>query len=59
MSTGYIRRSNEDTEQEIVMRWARMSEGKWPELALLHHIPNGGSRNKAEDKFYPVMHSNP
>lgn len=48
MSTGYIRRSNEDTEQEIVMRWARMSEGKWPELALLHHIPNGGSRNKAE-----------
>ena len=48
MGTAYILRSNEETEQEAVMQWARMSEGRWPELHLLHHIPNGGSRNKRE-----------
>lgn len=46
--TQYIRRSSEDTEQETVIQWARMMSGRWPELALLHHIPNGGSRNKKE-----------
>ena len=48
MSTTYIKRSSEDTEQEVVIQWARFSSGKWPELKLLHHIPNGGSRNKKE-----------
>lgn len=48
MGTTYIRRSSEDTEQETVIQWARMSSGRYPELALLHHIPNGGSRNKKE-----------
>ena len=48
MSTGYVRMNSEDTEQETVIQWARLSSGKWPELALLHHIPNGGSRNKKE-----------
>lgn len=48
MSTTYIRRSSEDTEQEIVMQWARINSGKWPELSLLHHIPNGGARNARE-----------
>ena len=43
-----IRRSSEDAEQETVIQWARLSSGKWPELKLLHHIPNGGSRNKKE-----------
>lgn len=46
--TVYIRRSNEDAEQETVIQWARYSSGRWPELQLLHHIPNGGSRNKKE-----------
>lgn len=46
--TQYIRRSSEDTEQETVVQWARMMSGRWPELGLLHHIPNGGSRNKKE-----------
>lgn len=36
----------ESEEQQTVFQWARMSEGKHPELKLLHHIPNGGLRNK-------------
>lgn len=30
------------------MRWAAGSAGRWPELALLHHVPNGGKRGKTE-----------
>ena len=48
MSTTYVIKGSEDAEQEIVIQWVRMNEGKWPELKLLHHIPNGGSRNKRE-----------
>lgn len=48
MSTTHVRRSSEDAEQETVIQWARISSGRWPELGLLHHIPNGGSRNKRE-----------
>ena len=43
----YARRS-EDTEQMSVMDWARWNQNVHPELELLHHCPNGGSRNKAE-----------
>lgn len=46
--TQYVRRNSEDSEQETVIQWARLMAGRWPELALLHHIPNGGSRNKKE-----------
>ena len=28
--------------------WAAWNERQYPELKWLHHIPNGGSRNKAE-----------
>ncbi len=38
----------EEQEQILVFAWARMQEGAWPELRLLHHIPNGGKRTKAE-----------
>ena len=44
----YVRLRSEDSEQETVIQWARMMSGRWPELKLLHHIPNGGSRNKKE-----------
>ena len=44
----YIRRIDEEAEQEVVMQWARISHARWPELALLHHIPNGGSRSARE-----------
>lgn len=39
---------SEDTEQINVMEWARWNVNKYPELKWLHHIPNGGSRNKRE-----------
>ncbi len=42
------RKRSESTEQMRVINWARYNEYRAPELKLLHHIPNGGSRNKAE-----------
>jgi len=30
------------------MEWALLSSGKYPELQLLHHIPNGGKRSASE-----------
>ena len=48
MSYGRAPAPPEATEQTWLFAWARMAEGVHPELALLHHIPNGGSRNKAE-----------
>ena len=36
---------SEHDEQVALFDWARASEGRWPELALLHAIPNGGKRN--------------
>lgn len=39
---------SEDTEQIEVMEWCRWRQGRYPELKLLHHCPNGGSRNKRE-----------
>jgi len=35
----------EDTEQMSVMDWANVNLRQYPELELLHHIPNGGNRN--------------
>ncbi len=39
---------SEDTEQIAVIQWAQYNTTRFPELKWLHHIPNGGSRNKAE-----------
>jgi hypothetical protein len=38
----------EASEQIALIQWASLMAGKYPELELLHHIPNGGSRNKIE-----------
>lgn len=38
----------EGEEQARLFSWCKMHEWEWPELALLFHIPNGGSRKKAE-----------
>lgn len=38
----------EEQEQTVVMHWAAMMAGRWPELGLLFHIPNGGKRLKTE-----------
>ena len=47
MNMKYAMRS-EDTEQINVISWASWQMQKYPELKWLHHIPNGGSRNRAE-----------
>lgn len=47
MDLRYAKRS-EETEQIELMQWAQRAQDRYPELMLLHHIPNGGSRNKAE-----------
>lgn len=38
----------EEEEQTAVMHWATMAAGRWPELRMLFHIPNGGKRTKTE-----------
>lgn len=39
---------HEAKEQIKLFRWASFATAKYPCLALLHHIPNGGSRNQLE-----------
>lgn len=39
--------ATESQEQQSLFQWARLMEGRYPELRLLHAIPNGGLRNKA------------
>ena len=38
----------ESEEQITLFKWARLQSGKYPELSLLYHVPNGGSRHRAE-----------
>lgn len=38
----------EAEEQTALFEWAALQSGRFPELALLYHVPNGGSRNKVE-----------
>ena len=38
----------EAQEQRSLFQWVAYNRRKWPELALLHHIPNGGSRDLRE-----------
>jgi len=40
--------ATESEEQQALFEWASMQAGKYPELRLLYHIPNGGRRGKAE-----------
>lgn len=37
----------EEDEQSVVISWCALQEGKWPELALIYHVPNEGKRSKA------------
>jgi len=45
----------EATEQEQLFTWARWASGKYPELELMYHIPNGGGRSKAEAGRFKAM----
>lgn len=38
----------EEGEQITLFEWVNWMSGKYPELELLLHIPNGGKRNKLE-----------
>lgn len=38
----------EDAEQAALMEWAEYNSARFPELKYLHHIPNGGKRDKRE-----------
>ena len=38
----------EAQEQTALFQWVAMMEGRIPELRLMHHCPNGGSRNAIE-----------
>lgn len=45
----------EDNEQILLFKWARAQSGKYPELELLHHIPNGGKRDAREAARFKQM----
>lgn len=44
--------ASEAQHQAAVIKWSQQSSVRrqWPELALLHHIPNGGNRDAVEGK---------
>lgn len=43
-------KSTEAQHQSAVMQWAQLNLAKYPELALLYHVPNGGKRDPIEAK---------
>lgn len=45
----------EDVEQMCLFRWADAQSGKYPELSLMYHVPNGGKRGKAEAARFRAM----
>lgn len=45
----------EDEEQIWLFSWAKLHAGRWPELELMHHIPNGGMRSKTEAARFKAM----
>ena len=55
MDSIYNRLRSEDTEQMAVITWARWEESTYPELKMLYHVPNGGSRNKVEAAKFKKM----
>lgn len=40
----------ESLEQTWLFQWVATQEGRYPELKLMHHIPNGGKRDKKTAK---------
>lgn len=39
---------SEDEEQQKIIQWAELMSNAYPDLLMLYHVPNGGSRNRAE-----------
>ena len=46
----YNAETSEREEQELLFQWAELKRGMFPDLELMFHIPNGGSRNVIEAK---------
>lgn len=42
-----VQATTEECEQIVLFRWAEFSASQYPELELLHHIPNEGKRSAA------------
>lgn len=42
-----FRLDDESGHQEALFSWAAYNVGRMPELEYMHHIPNGGKRDKA------------
>lgn len=38
----------EENMQIALFQWAALEQGRYPELRLLFHVPNGGKRGKVE-----------
>lgn len=51
----FLPEPEEDVEQMALFRWAAYNRGRWPELDLMFHVPNGGKRSKAEAKRFKDM----
>ena len=48
--------NREEQELQIAFfEWAKWQKGRYPELELMHHIPNGGKRSKAEAAIFKAM----
>lgn len=45
----------EDEEQTWLFSWAAAQMGRFPELELMHHVPNGGKRLKSEVVRFRAM----
>jgi len=45
----------EAEEQTMLFQWAEYQRLKYPQLALMFHVPNGGSRNLIEAKKFKQM----
>jgi hypothetical protein len=43
-------RSTEHDIQSALFAWAELASDRWPELKLMFAIPNGGKREKRQDK---------
>lgn len=42
-----FRVTDESGHQEAIFSWCDYNKGRYPELELLHHVPNGGKRDAA------------
>jgi hypothetical protein len=46
----YAESALEEGEQKALFEWAALSEGRFPELRWMFHVPNGGLRPKVTAK---------